>query len=104
MNKKKEVSNLNVLSLQFGILMKEKYAFFIFWDLKITKGKFPQDIFTEQFNKFEKFSFDYGALERSEETIVLQSTIPWDDIGDFNAVARILKLDSEKNFFKGQVQ
>lgn len=67
---------------------------------EISKGKFTQEILTEEFNKFEKISFDYGVLERSKETIVLQSTMPWDDIGDFNAVARILKPDSKGNISK----
>ena len=71
---------------------------------KIKESNFSQDILDEEFNKFEKISIDYGVLERSNKTAVLQSTMSWDDIGDFNAVSRILKPNSEGNFSKKPIQ
>jgi len=67
---------------------------------RIKEGDFSKDLLSKEFSKFEKISIDYGVLERSNETVVLQSTMPWDDIGDFNAVTRILNPDSEGNFSK----
>ena len=67
---------------------------------RIKESDFSQELLSKEFSKFEKISIDYGVLERSNETVVLQSTMPWDDIGDFNAISRINKPDSEGNFSK----
>ncbi len=71
---------------------------------KIKSSGFTSEVLDDEFRGFEKISIDYGIMEHSQETVVLSSTMHWDDIGDFNAIARILKPNSSGNFSKGQVQ
>lgn len=51
--------------------------------------------------KAPKISIDYGVLEKSSEIILLKSNMDWDDIGDFNAIARHFNGDSRGNIIRG---
>ncbi len=52
------------------------------------KGFFPQA---------QKISIDYGVMEKSSNIAVLPSKMHWDDIGDFNALARVRESDEDGN-------
>jgi mannose-1-phosphate guanylyltransferase len=45
----------------------------------------------EAFEKLEKVSIDYAILERSENVFVIPADFGWDDLGDWNALERLLK-------------
>lgn len=44
--------------------------------------------------KIPKQSIDYALMEKTARACVLPATFPWDDLGDWNAIERLLKSDS----------
>jgi mannose-1-phosphate guanylyltransferase len=40
-----------------------------------------------------KLSIDYAVMEKTDKTYVLPVTFSWDDLGDWNAIDRLLKSD-----------
>ena len=99
--------NLGMFIAKCSVILNEikRYIPLLFAGLeKIRSSSFTSEILNKEFNQFEKISIDYGIMEHSQETVVLPSAMHWDDIGDFNAIARILKPNSSGNFSKGQVQ
>lgn len=40
-----------------------------------------------------KLSIDYALMEKTDKAAVLPVTFPWDDLGDWNAIERLLKSD-----------
>jgi len=42
----------------------------------------------------EKISIDYALMEKTELTYVLPVTFGWDDLGDWNAIERLMKLQA----------
>jgi mannose-1-phosphate guanylyltransferase len=71
--------------------------------LAIKKSGFDPKILQSEFEAAPKVSIDYGVMEKSQNTAVLNSMMDWDDIGDFNAMARILPLDDDGNLSKGKL-
>lgn len=69
--------------------------------LELQKCNFSEPLFTQLFQKAPKISIDYGVLEKSSEIILLKSNMDWDDIGDFNAIARHFNGDSRGNIIRG---
>lgn len=49
------------------------------------------------FPTFTRVSIDYGIMEKSSNIVVHPSEMHWDDVGDFNALARIKDADSNGN-------
>ncbi len=99
--------NSGMFIAKCSVLLKEiqRYLPSLFAGLeKIRSSGFTSEILDDEFSGFEEISIDYGIMEHSQETVVLSSAMHWDDIGDFNAIARILKPNSSGNFSKGQVQ
>lgn len=43
--------------------------------------------------KLPKQSIDYALMEKTQRACVLPATFPWDDLGDWNAIERLLKGD-----------
>jgi mannose-1-phosphate guanylyltransferase len=52
------------------------------------------------FSVTENISIDYGMLENATCTAVMKTTMPWEDIGDFNSLKHVLQCDENGNFFK----
>jgi mannose-1-phosphate guanylyltransferase len=44
--------------------------------------------------KIPKQSIDYALMEKTDRACVLPATFPWDDLGDWNAIERLLKSES----------
>jgi mannose-1-phosphate guanylyltransferase len=44
-----------------------------------------------------KKSIDYALMEKTEKAYVLPVTFAWDDLGDWNALDRLLKTDENPN-------
>jgi mannose-1-phosphate guanylyltransferase len=45
----------------------------------------------EIFPRLEKISIDYAILEKSDQVTVIPAEFGWDDLGDWNALERLLK-------------
>lgn len=41
-----------------------------------------------------KLSIDYALMEKTQKAYVVPVTFPWDDLGDWNAIERLLKSDN----------
>lgn len=54
----------------------------------LAKGK-------EAYKELEKKSIDYALMEKTDLAYVLPAKFGWDDLGDWNAIERLLKGDSE---------
>ncbi|MBD3349981.1 MAG: mannose-1-phosphate guanylyltransferase [Candidatus Lokiarchaeota archaeon] len=82
----------------------EKYMPDLYSSLeKIYESDFKQDILETEFSKLDKISIDYGVLERSDNIALLKSSMDWDDIGDYNALARIMDPDEDWNYAKNKI-
>ena len=84
--------NSGMLIAKCSVLLKEieRYLPPLFTGLeKIRSSDFTSEILDEEFNRFEKISIDYGITVCSQKTVVLSSAMHWDDVGDFNVIARI---------------
>ena len=55
----------------------------------------------EVFENLQKISIDYAILERSKKVLVISADFGWDDLGDWNALERMLKT-SNPNIEVGQ--
>ena len=45
----------------------------------------------------QKISIDYAVMEKTERAYVLPVAFNWDDLGDWNALARLVKGDGDSN-------
>ncbi|WP_102127271.1 mannose-1-phosphate guanylyltransferase [Deinococcus planocerae] len=46
------------------------------------------------FPTLEKISIDYAILEKSDQVVVIPAEFGWDDLGDWNALERLLKTEN----------
>lgn len=58
---------------------------------------------TGYFASLTPVSIDVGLLERSQRVLVLAATFPWDDIGTWEALARVRPPDAQGNVTVGPV-
>jgi mannose-1-phosphate guanylyltransferase len=56
------------------------------------------------FSAVTPVSIDVGLLERSPRVLMLSAAFPWDDIGTWEALARVRPADSAGNVSVGPVQ
>ncbi len=47
------------------------------------------------YESLEKLSIDYAVMEKTEHAYVVPASFGWDDLGDWNAVERLLKGDAQ---------
>ncbi|HXE57000.1 MAG TPA: sugar phosphate nucleotidyltransferase [Gemmatimonadales bacterium] len=57
----------------------------------------------EFFEQVTPVSIDVGLLERSESVIVVRGAFPWDDVGTWDALARVRQRDPRGNVAVGPV-
>lgn len=60
-------------------------------------------VLPEVFPRLPKISIDFGVMERSDKVYVVPSDFAWDDLGSWNAVARLRTPDQAGNVVKGMV-
>ncbi|MFW6312151.1 MAG: mannose-1-phosphate guanylyltransferase, partial [Nanoarchaeota archaeon] len=65
--------------------------------MKIKESGFDKEVIKNEFEKFEKISIDYGVMEKSDKTVVIDANMHWDDVGDLKAFERYLKKDENGN-------
>jgi mannose-1-phosphate guanylyltransferase len=51
----------------------------------------------DAYQDLEKLSIDYAVMEKTDRSYVMPVSFGWDDLGDWNAVERLLKQPGDKN-------
>lgn len=60
-----------------------------------------QDVFKEHFEKIQGKSIDFAVMERYPEIAVIEAPFAWDDVGSWQAIARLIKPDGNGNAVEG---
>lgn len=55
------------------------------------------------YRKLDKVSIDYGIMEKARNTLVVKADYLWDDVGNWQALERILSKDKEGNIAHGEI-
>ena len=64
-----------------------------------------QEALVREYSAFKKQSVDYGVLERMGEGVAMvRADFAWDDLGTWDALARVLPVDDDGNMIVGEVQ
>jgi len=50
----------------------------------------------------EPISIDYGVMESSNDVFVIRADFPWDDIGNWKSLERIIEKDKDENIVLGE--
>lgn len=58
-------------------------------------------ILAREFARMPKISLDYGILEKSPDVAVVPAAFPWDDLGSWSALERVLRPDRTGNVVVG---
>lgn len=69
-------------------------------ELKTHAPELAQPILAKGANAYDdlpKLSIDYAVMEKTERAYVMPVAFGWDDLGDWNAVERLLKQPNDKN-------
>lgn len=66
-------------------------------------GKFEyQSVFEREFAAIHGISIDYAVLEKSPHVAMLEAPFAWDDVGSWQAMARLRGVDAEGNTVAGK--
>ncbi len=60
-----------------------------------------QENFREHFEKIKGKSIDFAVMERYPKIAVIEAPFSWDDVGSWQAIARLIKPDAQGNSFDG---
>lgn len=64
-----------------------------------------QETLAREYSTFHKQSVDYGVLERMKEGVaMMRADFTWDDLGAWDALARVLPADDGGNVIVGEAQ
>ncbi len=64
-----------------------------------------QEALLLEYSALKKQSVDYGVLERMDEGVAMvRADFAWDDLGTWDALARVLPVDDDGNVIVGEVQ
>lgn len=61
-----------------------------------------QEVATREFSGFKKASIDCGVLEKSKQVTMVPAGFEWDDLGTWNALARVCAPDAGGNVVIGR--
>ena len=56
-----------------------------------------RDVFHDQFTAIEGRSIDYAVMERARDVAVIEAPFSWDDVGSWQAIARLRGADEAGN-------
>ncbi len=66
-------------------------------------GKFQfQAVFEREFAAIRGLSIDYAVLEKSPHVAMIEAPFAWDDVGSWQAMARLRGVDAEGNAVAGK--
>ena len=60
-----------------------------------------QKTFIEHFEKIKGKSIDFAVMERFKNVAVIEAPYSWDDVGSWQAIARLIKPDEKGNAVDG---
>jgi mannose-1-phosphate guanylyltransferase len=63
------------------------------WDAELAK----------EFPRMKSISIDYAVLERAQNVCVVEAPFAWDDVGSWQALARLRGADADRNTVEGPV-
>lgn len=87
------IAKASVLLSEFQLHLPDMYTQI----QTIVNQNFDESTIHRIFPEIVKISIDYGIMENSSNIVVHPSEMHWDDIGDFNALARIKEADENGN-------
>lgn len=64
-------------------------------------ASFPQ-VLAEEFPRITPRSIDYAIMEKAQRVVVIEAPFQWDDVGSWQALARLRGHDSEGNTVQGK--
>ncbi|MCA9263532.1 MAG: mannose-1-phosphate guanylyltransferase [Planctomycetales bacterium] len=60
------------------------------------------EVFRREFSAIEGRSIDYAVMEHAKEVVVVEAPFDWDDMGSWQAMARLRGTDAEGNTIDGK--
>ena len=60
------------------------------------------DILRDEFTAIKSKSIDYAVMEQADEVVVVEAPFEWDDVGSWQAIARLRGADGDGNTITGQ--
>ncbi|HME89723.1 MAG TPA: sugar phosphate nucleotidyltransferase [Chthoniobacterales bacterium] len=64
---------------------------------QVRSSKNVENVLRDQFEKLPRISFDYAIMEKADRVLVVEASFDWDDVGNWQAVARYFKEDEHGN-------
>ncbi|HZZ28340.1 MAG TPA: mannose-1-phosphate guanylyltransferase [Pirellulales bacterium] len=61
-----------------------------------------QEVFAHEFAAIKGISIDYAVMEQAADVAVIEAPFTWDDVGTWQAVARLAGTDAEGNTIAGR--
>jgi mannose-1-phosphate guanylyltransferase len=55
------------------------------------------------YSSFPDISIDYALMEKANKIIVARAVFSWEDLGSFDTLPRIFRVDNKQNYSRGQV-
>lgn len=71
-------------------------------DLNEFYGKKLSSYVSEEFEKFEKISIDFGVMEHTRAVLVIPVDIDWNDVGSFKSLEDVFPKDKDNNIVKAE--
>ncbi len=65
--------------------------------------KRERSVIEKIYRKLDKISIDYGIMEKAKNALVVRADYLWDDVGNWQALERILPKDREGNVTRGEI-
>jgi mannose-1-phosphate guanylyltransferase len=66
------------------------------------KEEQDRELFRKKYSELQRISIDFGVMEKASNVVVVPATFPWDDVGTWNSLTRILSLNEEGNLTWGE--
>jgi mannose-1-phosphate guanylyltransferase len=63
--------------------------------------QFP-GVFEHEFEQIAGRSIDYAVMEKSQDVVVIEAPFSWDDVGSWQAIARLHPADANGNTLQGR--
>ncbi len=54
------------------------------------------------FGRLPSISIDYGLMEKADNVVMVKAEFPWDDVGTWSALRRVMDLDESGNYLRGK--
>ena len=61
-----------------------------------------EDTLESTWDNIHKISLDFAVMEHAQDIVVIPVDIGWNDVGSWDALFDVLKLDRNGNYFKGK--